>query len=102
MRKLMLALGCAAMVTPTLILPVSSAEARKRYAYREWRDDRGRVRCRKADGTTGLVVGGVAGALLGRTIDTRGDRTLGTLGGAAAGALAGRAIDRDQSSRRCR
>ncbi|WP_425288461.1 glycine zipper 2TM domain-containing protein [Sphingomonas gellani] len=98
----MLALGATAMVVPSLVLPATAAEAQRRYKYREWRDNRGQVRCRKADGTTGLVVGGVAGALLGRTIDTRGDRTIGTLGGAAAGALAGRAIDRDRSSRRCR
>jgi outer membrane lipoprotein SlyB len=102
MRKMMLALGCAAMVAPTLVATVSEADAQRRYKYREWRDDRGRTRCRKPDGTTGLVVGGVAGALLGRTIDTRGDRTVGTLGGAAAGALAGRAIDRGSSNRRCR
>jgi uncharacterized protein YcfJ len=102
MRKLMLALGCTAMVVPTLVLPVTAADAQRRYKYREWRDDRGRVRCRKPDGTTGLVVGGVAGALLGRTIDTRGDRTLGTLGGAAVGALAGREIERGTSNRRCR
>ncbi|HEX8484812.1 glycine zipper 2TM domain-containing protein [Sphingomonas sp.] len=104
MRKMMLALGCAAMVAPALIVPVSEADAQRRYKYREWRDDRGRTRCRKPDGTTGLVIGGVAGALLGRTVDTRGDRTIGTLGGAAAGALAGRAIDRGTSNnnRRCR
>ena len=102
MRKLMLALGCAAMVAPSLVVAVSPADAQRRYKQREWRDDRGRLRCKKADGTTGLVVGGVAGALLGRTIDTRGDRTIGTLGGAAAGALAGRAIDRGSSERKCR
>ena len=102
MRKLMLAFGCAAMVAPALVLPASQADAQRRYKYREWRDDSGRTRCRKPNGTTGLVVGGVAGALLGRTIDTGGDRTIGTLGGAAAGALAGRAIDRGTSSKRCR
>ncbi len=102
MRKLILALGCAASVVPaSMVLPAASADA-QRARYREWRDDRGRLRCRKPNGTTGLVVGGVAGALLGRTIDTRGDRTLGTLGGAAAGALAGREIDRGSSNRRCR
>ena len=57
----------------------------------------------RTDGTTGLIVGGVAGALVGRTIDTRGDRTLGTLGGAAAGALLGREVDREVSKpKRCR
>lgn len=94
MRKMMLALGCAAMVAPSLVVAVSPADAQRRYKYREWRDDRGRLRCRKPDGTTGAVIGGIAGALVGRTIDTGGDRTLGTLGGAAAGALGGRAIER--------
>ncbi len=102
MRSLMLALGCAAMVAPTLVATTTDADGQRR--YREWRDDRGRLRCRRSDGTTGLVVGGVAGALLGRTIDTRGDRTLGTLGGAAVGALAGREVERSTSNnrRRCR
>jgi outer membrane lipoprotein SlyB len=118
MRKTMLALGLAAMVAPALTVPVDASAQRRSYDryndngysngrnnnYREWRGNDGRMRCRKSDGTTGLVVGGVAGALLGRTIDTRGDRSLGTLGGAAAGALAGRAIERggDNNGRRCR
>lgn len=100
MRKLMLALGATAMVAPALTVP-QIADAQRGYKYREWRDDRGRLRCRKPNGTTGLVVGGVAGALAGRAIDTGGDRTVGTLGGAAIGALAGRAIERG-GSRRCR
>ncbi len=82
MRKMLLALGATAMVLPTVIVTTSDADAQRRSQYREWRGKDGRVRCRKPDGTTGLVVGGVAGALLGRTIDSRGDRTLGTLGGA--------------------
>jgi hypothetical protein len=102
MRKLMLTLGCAAMVAPTLVATTVDADAqRRRYAYKEWRGKDGRVRCRRPDGTTGLIVGGVAGALVGRTIDTRGDRTLGTLGGAVAGALVGREVDRG-GKRRCR
>ena len=102
MRKLMLAMGCAAMVVPaTMVVPVSQAGA-QRYKYREWRDNRGRLRCRKPDGTTGAVVGAVGGALLGRTIDTRGDRTLGTVLGAVAGGLLGREIERSGGNRRCR
>lgn len=65
-----------------------------------WRGRDGRAYCRRSDGTTGLVVGGVAGALLGRTIDTRGDRAPGTLLGGAIGALLGQAIEKDDS--RCR
>ena len=47
-----------------------------------------------------LAVGGAAGALAGRAIDTRGERTTGTVLGAAAGALVGREIARKK--RRCR
>lgn len=70
-------------------------DRRDRYVDRRgYRDDRG-YRCRKSGGTTGLLLGGVAGALLGRAVDTSGDRAPGTIIGAGAGALAGRAIDRN-------
>lgn len=65
---------------------------------RVWRGRDGRVYCRKRDGTTGLIVGGALGAIVGREIDSRGDRSLGTILGAAGGALLGREIDRG----RCR
>jgi len=65
-----------------------------------WRGEDGRWRCRRADGTTGLLVGAGVGALLGRTVDTRGDRTLGTVLGAIGGGLLGREIDRGEA--RCR
>ena len=58
-----------------------------------WRGQDGRTYCRKKDGTTGLIIGGAAGALLGREIDNRGSRTLGTILGAAAGALIGKELD---------
>jgi hypothetical protein len=60
---------------------------------RVWRGNDGRTYCRKKDGTTGLIIGGAAGALLGREVDSRGDRTLGTVLGAAAGALLGKSLD---------
>lgn len=107
MRNMFLIAGAAAMLAPVaMVAPVavengySSADAQGRYRYREWRGRDGRYYCRKPNGTTGLVVGGVAGALVGRTIDSRGDRTVGTLLGAAAGAVAGREIER--SGKRCR
>ncbi|EJL24135.1 glycine zipper 2TM domain-containing protein [Novosphingobium sp. AP12] len=65
---------------------------------RSWRGNDGRYYCRKSNGTTGLLIGGAAGALLGRGIDTRGDRATGTLLGAAAGALLGREVDRGGSN----
>lgn len=68
---------------------------------RVWRGDDGRDYCRRGDGTTGLVIGGAAGALLGREVAGRnGDRTLGAILGAAGGALLGRSVDRNNS--RCR
>lgn len=77
----------------------SRAQAYRPYAepvYRDtrvWRGDDGRYYCRKSDGTTGLVIGGAAGALLGRELAGRGDRTLGAILGAAGGALLGKKID---------
>ena len=94
----MLMLGAATLVVPTFVVP-TAAEAKR--SYKEWRGKDGRLYCRRSDGTTGLIVGAVGGALVGRAIDTSGDRTLGTLGGAALGALAGREIDREGSKRRC-
>jgi hypothetical protein len=99
MRTIMLSLAAASLAVPAVVaFPASQAEARD-YRYKEWRGRDGRMYCRKSDGTVGLVVGGVAGALVGRSIDTRGDRATGTIVGAAAGALIGKEID---SKRRCR
>lgn len=67
---------------------------RRGYAYR------GPQRCN--NGTTGTIVGAIAGGLLGRTIDTRGDRTLGTILGGGAGALAGNAIEKSNNPGYCR
>ncbi|WP_447758244.1 glycine zipper 2TM domain-containing protein [Sphingopyxis fribergensis] len=53
-----------------------------------------RHHCRRGSGTTGLIVGGAAGALLGREVDRYGDRLPGTIIGGAAGALIGREVDR--------
>ena len=102
MRKFILAAVAASLALPAAVaLPTTAAVAKdKHYKYKEWKGRDGKHYCRKPDGTTGLVVGGVAGALVGRTIDTRGDRTVGTLLGAAAGAVAGREVERGTS--KCR
>ena len=67
---------------------------------RTWRGDDGRYYCRRDDGTTGLLIGGVVGGLIGNEVAGRGDRTLGAIIGAAGGAILGRSIDRSNS--RCR
>ena len=63
---------------------------------RVYRGQNGRYYCRRSDGTTGLVVGGIAGGALGNVIAGGGSRLLGTLIGAAGGAALGSAIDRNQ------
>ncbi|GGB64046.1 hypothetical protein GCM10010833_18840 [Blastomonas aquatica] len=67
---------------------------------RVYRGQDGRYYCRRPDGTTGLIVGGLAGGALGNVIAPGGSSTLGTILGAAGGAVAGRAVDR--SGARCR
>lgn len=105
MRHLVLALSAASLVIPaTMIVPTDKVEARKKRYYepREYRGRDGRTYCRHSDGTTGLIVGGVGGAVLGNSIAGHGDKTLGTVLGGVAGAFGGRAIDRaNTADRRC-
>jgi hypothetical protein len=65
-----------------------------------WRGDDGEYHCKRSDGTTGLVIGAAAGALVGHQLAGGHDRTAGTVLGAAGGALLGREVDR--GSLRCR
>jgi hypothetical protein len=99
MRTLMLALAATSLTIPALPSP---AEARGYNGYngKVWRDSRGRLRCHRSNGTTGLIVGAAGGALVGHAIDTHGERATGTIIGAAAGALLGRQIERSRV--RCR
>ncbi|HEV7661178.1 MAG TPA: glycine zipper 2TM domain-containing protein [Allosphingosinicella sp.] len=110
MRNLLLAAAATAVAIPvTFVAPTTTAtaEAAQRgdgyYNGRVWRDRQGRYRCRRSNGTTGLLIGGAAGALAGRAIDGGRNRTTGTVVGAVAGALVGREIQRNsRSGRRCR
>jgi hypothetical protein len=60
-----------------------------------YRDRDGRYYCKRDDGTTGTIVGALAGGVLGNVIAPGGSKTLGTILGGAGGALAGRAIDKN-------
>ena len=112
MRNLILAASATAMAIPaTFALPITTdeAQAQRRYYDRSgyyngptWRGRDGRYRCRRSNGTTGLLIGGAAGALIGRELDGGRNRATGTILGAAAGALVGREVDRGRSGRRCR
>jgi len=96
MRKLVLAAAAVSMAAPVIPAPAIA----RGYQGKIWQDSRGRSRCKRSDGTVGLIVGAAGGALVGRTIDTHGERATGTILGAAAGALIGRSIDRSRV--RCR
>lgn len=68
---------------------------------RIYRGEDGRYYCRRPDGTTGLIVGAIAGGVLGNIIAPGGSEELGTILGAIGGGAAGRAIERNQDVR-CR
>jgi hypothetical protein len=109
MRKAILGLAAATMTLPALPAPALAYQSGNYSRYYDrngyyngpiWRGQDGRRYCRRSNGTTGLIIGGAGGALIGRAIDTHGSRTTGTILGAAAGALIGREIERGRS--RCR
>jgi Glycine zipper 2TM domain len=99
LRRTFLTFAAATLLVP--VLPAAPALAHDGYYHgKMWRDSNGRLRCKRPNGTTGLIVGAAGGALLGRAIDTRGERATGTILGAAAGALIGREVERGRY--RCR
>ena len=63
---------------------------------RIYRGYNGRYYCRRSDGTTGLIVGGLFGSLVGGLLANGDSDTLGALAGLASGAALGNAIDRGQ------
>jgi hypothetical protein len=68
-----------------------------------YRGSDGRYYCKRNDGTTGLIVGGIGGGVLGNVIDGGHNRVAGTLIGGALGALAGQAIEKSSDKDvRCR
>ncbi|MFM9827218.1 MAG: glycine zipper 2TM domain-containing protein [Sphingomonas sp.] len=104
MQKYLMALSALSLMVPaaTLVAPPRAEAREKTYQPRVYTRN-GKTYCRHSNGTVGLIAGGVGGALVGRSIDTRGDRTVGTLLGAVGGAFAGRAIDRTiTADKRCR
>lgn len=106
MKKIIFAVAAFAVAVPAaVVLPVGTAEAQSRndsryYKGTNYSKARYIKKCRKSDGTTGLVGGGVAGAVLGSEVI--GGGLAGVAAGAVGGALAGRAIDRTVTAKeRC-
>lgn len=89
----------SALITTTATTFEVPAEARTRHHYYGQSTYRHKV-CRYSRGTTGLVAGGVGGAVVGSKV--LGGGLLGAAAGAVGGAVAGRAIDRASTAhRRC-
>ncbi|MFM5907746.1 MAG: glycine zipper 2TM domain-containing protein [Novosphingobium sp.] len=57
-----------------------------------WMDADGQYRCKRKNGTTGMVIGAAIGGFLGNRIAGRGKRTLGTIIGAVGGGLLGKSL----------
>lgn len=76
--------------------------ASRAYDSPTWRGADGQTYCRRKDGTVGTIIGGVAGALLGRAVDGGRHRGVGTILGGGAGALAGRAVEQGSTPADCR
>ncbi len=92
--KLTAATALAFCAASSVAVPASAA-VHHRHHYYGRTTYRHRV-CRRSSGTTGKVVGGVTGALVGRSL--LGHGLLGTAAGAAGGVVAGGAVDRSMSA----
>lgn len=102
MRKILLPLTAFAVMLPASFAGLTApASARTRHHYHGQTYYRHYRSCRRSPGSTGLIAGGVGGAVVGSQVI--GGGILGTAAGAVGGALAGRAIDRGMTAhRRCR
>jgi len=67
-----------------------------------YRGSDGRYYCKRNDGTTGLIIGGAAGGILGNVVDGGRNRIGGTLIGGALGAILGKKVDQSNTDYRCR
>lgn len=87
MRKLILAISALSVALPAVAVPTAADARRHRHVYRHYA-----AACRHHGGTTGAIVGGGVGALLGSAVTHHG--LAGPLIGGAGGALLGRHIER--------
>ncbi len=101
MRKILMSLTALSLVVPAAAVSFpTEAQARKHHYNPRVYTRNGKTYCRRSDGTTGLIAGGVGGAVVGSAL---GGGLLGTVAGGVGGAFAGRAIDRSiTAKKRCR
>src|SRR3954447_11476193 len=103
MRKIIKIMSAAALVAtsgvPTILAAPANAHTTTYYHTHRYkgRTHYARKYCRYSSGTTGLVAGGVGGAVVGSKVL---GGPVGAIAGAVGGAFAGRAIDRTSTARR--
>jgi len=90
-RKLITAAALTAVTLSALPAVADAHDRGHRHRHYHHNDYRYRESCRTS-GTTGMIVGGAAGALVGRQLDGGRDRMTGTILGAGTGALLGREV----------
>ncbi len=94
MRRILTMAALATMASAPAMMPSAALAQSGNYdhdhAY-QGRGGRYDENCKRSSGTTGLIAGGVGGALVGHAV---GGGTLGTLAGAGGGALLGRHLDK--------
>ena len=61
-----------------------------------WRGYDNRYYCRRSDGTTGLIIGGLAGGTLGNVLAPGGSKVLGSIIGGTLGAVIGNSVARNR------
>jgi hypothetical protein len=96
MRTITRLIAGAALAATTATAFEVPADARHRNHYYGRTYYRHKV-CRYSSGTTGLVAGGVGGAVVGSKVI---GGPVGAIAGAVGGAFAGRAVDRASTERR--
>lgn len=94
MRKTLIVRTALAVAAVTMAAAPLAAEAHQKHRV-EVCDTPSAVR---RNATTGTIIGGVGGALVGQAI---GHNTTGTLIGAGAGAVAGHEIAKSRAKRKC-
>ncbi|NUQ17443.1 MAG: glycine zipper 2TM domain-containing protein [Sphingomonas sp.] len=91
--KIMTAAALVATTATSFSIPAEARHHRHHYYGRTAYTHRV---CRRSPATTGTVVGGVAGAVVGHSLIGHG--LLGTAAGAVGGAVAGGAVDRSMTA----
>ncbi len=94
MKKIIFAALAVAVAVPTIVPEAAFARHHNERTYRGG-DRRYQATCHRTNGKTGLIAGGVGGAVLGSVV---GGGVIGTVAGGVGGALLGKHIDKRRTA----